>query len=88
MMLFPQKYWGAEYHRPRPDSSLICDSFSLDGFDYIRTPTKYFIKPVYGRLWKYIKKTEFDFKFSIYKTRLNQSQAVSKNSRIQGEFIF
>lgn len=80
--------WVDGYTLPTPDSSLICDSFSRDGFMYLRTPTKYFMKPNHKRLWKKITKGTFEFEFSVYKTELNRSQAKGLLKYTQGEFNF
>lgn len=57
------------------DSSLVMESFSHDGFLYIRTPTKYFKKPNWKQLYKKTTKSDFEFNLSAYRTRMNQSQA-------------
>jgi len=80
--------WVDEYTFPTPDSSLICDSFSRNGFMYLRTPTKYFMKPNHKRLWKKITKQTFEFEFSAYKTEINQSQAKGLLKYVQKEFDF
>ena len=71
---------------PTPDSSLICDCFTHDGFMYLRTPTKYFQKPTYTKLWAKITKQSFEFNLSAYRTRINQSQAKGLLKYTQLEF--
>lgn len=57
------------------DSSLIMESFSYDGFLYVRTPSRYYKKPNYKQLYKKTSKGDFDFNLSAYRTKINQSQA-------------
>lgn len=77
---------GEQYTLPTPDSSLICDLFTHDGFMYCRTPTKYLMKPNHGRLWKKISKATFEFQHSGFKTKINQSQAKGLLKYTQLEF--
>lgn len=77
---------GEQYTLPAPDSSLICDLFTHNGFMYIRTPTKYFKKPTHQRLWKKITKQTFEFEQSAFRTEINRSQAKGLLKYTQLEF--
>jgi hypothetical protein len=68
-------FTGDDYTLPPPDSSLVMESFVFEGFLYIRTPTKYFMKPFQKRLFKKTSKSNFDYQKSAYKTMMNRSQA-------------
>ncbi|ADR33993.1 hypothetical protein Sulku_1330 [Sulfuricurvum kujiense DSM 16994] len=77
---------GEQYTLPTPYSSLICDLFVHNGFSYCRTPTKWLMRPVHGRLWKKISRSTFEFEHSAYKTKINQSQAKGLLKYTQLEF--
>ena len=79
-------FTGDDYTLPRPDSSLIMESFSFEGFLYIRTPTKYLMRPHWKYLFKKISKGKYEFDLSAYRTRLNQSQAKGLLKYTQLEF--
>lgn len=68
------------------DSSLIMESFSHDGFLYVRTPSRYYKKPSHKQLYKKTSKDDFDFNLSAYKTKINQSQAKGLLKYTQLEF--
>lgn len=77
---------GDPYTLPTPDSSLICDCFTHKGFMYLRTPTKFLIKPVHKYLWKKISKSEYEFQLSAHRTEINRSQAKGLLKYTQLEF--
>lgn len=77
---------GESYTLPRPDSSLIMDNFIHGAFEYIRTPSAYYEKPVYKNLWKRISKNLYECTLSAYRTKINQTQAKGLLKYTQLEF--
>lgn len=66
---------GDDYTLPCPDSSLIMESFVFEGFLYIRTPSNYYVCPVYKTLFKKTSKSNYEYQRSAYRTKMNQTQA-------------
>lgn len=66
---------GERYTLQRPDSSIIMEQFTHEGFDYIRTSSAHYVKPVYKNLWRKLTRNKYEYTRSFYHTALNRSQA-------------
>lgn len=66
---------GEQYTRIRPDSSIIMDNFTHKDFNFVRTASVYFMKPVYKSRWKEITSSEYNFYRSAWVNSISLSQA-------------
>lgn len=78
--------FGGEYSLDLPDSSLNLESFTYQEMNYIRTPSAYYCKPVYKRLWSKTSQSNFEYNRSCYKTQIARSQAKGLLKYTQLEF--
>lgn len=76
-----------KYTLQRPDSFIIMEQFTHDGFDYIRTTSAYYEKPVYKNLWRKLSKHKYEYTRSFYHTAFNRSQAKGLLKYTQLEFV-